>query len=207
MANKTTRRLAIAAAALCAVVLVPLALIYLYDTFRGVRYVAEFTHAGKDDAIVEYDDVAQPVSIYVDDAPTRFELHDISRRILLVLPERKRWPLGMLAVTSHGVGVLGGIPEEMKAFGSKFLVCRPTMRTAHDVRCDMKGLAATMEKRREGGYVEFDVAPYAVVKLQDRQPRKIVVKVRESLYSLVAGVEGAEDAAERKAVEAGGGGA
>ena len=146
--------------------------------------------------VVELDGVNREVDLFVDSAHTQFynaekgDVSQSSRRLLLVFQyENGEIPM-MLAVSRSGVGIVWVEPYILGVLGYKFLVCSPLMDTVCDVRDDMKGLGAVVEKKHAGKYVE-----YSISRLYKGCLHKIVLKVDAVLYALITdAIDGMADA-------------
>jgi len=146
--------------------------------------------------VVELDGVNREVDLFVDSAHTQFynaekgDVSQSSRRLLLVFQyESGEIPM-MLAVSRSGVGIVWVEPYILGVLGYKFLVCSPLMDMVCDVRDDMKGLGAVVEKKHAGKYVE-----YSISRLYKGCLHKIVLKVDAVLYALITdAIDGMADA-------------
>ena len=148
------------------------------------------------DVVVEVDGVSEPTVLFVDSSPTVFydavdgESKSDKRRLLLVLSDGHKEAPRALALSRSGVGVVGSPIQMLSVLNNKILLCYPTMDVAYDVRGDMKGLDARVEKKYCAEYVE-----YRICGRYKGRKRKMDVKISIALYSLIAGD------VERKPVE------
>ena len=141
-----------------------------------------------DDIMVEVDGVREPAVLFVDSAPTVFydaadgESKSDKRRLLLILSGGHKEVPRAFALSRSGVGVVGAPIQMLSMLNNKILLCYPTMDVAYDVRGDMKGLDARVEKRHCAECVE-----YRILGRYKGQAHKIDVKISIAFYSLIAG--------------------
>ena len=131
---------------------------------RDARFVSEFTHNDKD-IIVEIDGATVPVSVFLDSSPTMFYAYDyrdrglVPMRLIIAISDKNSWMPGNLIVLScKGIGVVGCNPIHGEMFGVKFLLFKPIMNVSYDVRDDMKGLGASVERRILNSCVEYRIS-------------------------------------------------
>ena len=143
-----------------------------------------------DDAMVmvEVDGVREPTVLFVDSSPTVFydaaggESKSDKRRLLLVLSgEHNEVPIAF-SLSKSGVGVVWSPIQMLSVLNNKILLCYPTLNVAYDVRYDMKGLDARVEKKHCASHVE-----YCILGRYHERKRKINVKISIALYSLIVG--------------------
>ncbi len=141
-----------------------------------------------DDVVVEVDGVREAAVLFVDSAPTVFydaadgESKSDKRRLLLILSGRSRDVPIAFALSRSGVGVVGSPIQMLSVLNNKILLCYPIMNEAYDVRGDMKGLDARVEKNYYAEHVE-----YSILGRYKGRKHKIDVKISMALYSLIAG--------------------
>ena len=70
----------------------------------------------------------------------------------------------------------------LSVLNNKILLCYPMTDIAYDVRGDMKGLDARVEKRHYASHVE-----YCILGRWHGRKHKIDVKISMALYSLIGG--------------------
>ena len=141
-----------------------------------------------DDIMVEVDGVREAAVLFVDSAPTVFydaadgESKSDKRRLILVLSGgREDVPMAFV-LSRSGVGVVGSPIQMMSMLNNKILLCYPMMDMAYDVRGDMKGLDARVEKRHCASHAE-----YCILGRYRGRKLKIDVRISVALYSLIAG--------------------
>ena len=190
MPCKAVCKLNVAARIMAVVAILAIAAIAYF--LRDKRFLVGVMCDG-DDVMVEVDGVSESVVLFVDSAPTEFydaadgESKSDKRRLLLALSGgRKDVPMAF-TLSRSGVGVVGSSIQMLSVPNNKILLCCPIMNVAYDVRGDMKGLDAKVEKKHCARHVE-----YCILGRWHGRKHKIDVRISIALYSLIAGPDSAE---------------
>lgn len=179
---------------LTSAMLVAVAAFHLVLCFRHTRVLFGFEN--KNMVAVVISGKAQNVSTFLDFTKAEFcdaYEWDLERRSQFLTDRRLliwlncRYPR-VLTVSRKGVGIYGSHVDIWHLFGKDFLVCQSLEVPDRDVRDDMKGLDAVVEKRCLTGCVEYVVTPRG-----QRQPDRIVIRIDSALHELMAGETGEVD--------------